>query len=671
MSRLFRDENPETRLALSDANVKRVEALERLMLAMEATPRGARMDAWAALERDARDALGGRGISAKSLQRIYADWRREGWRALTLNYATRPTQLPPAFVHFWKTLVLSFGVRRGARQAHAELRRRFDAWRGGDRASAIPGYDAVPERNAFTLIPEGWSYKNLTRAKFMPTAAETAASKGGALAARAFKAPVCVRRAAEPGMCYQFDDMWHDQFAVVPGFAAAVRPLEFAVEDESSACRVLYGVRPRLPRKDGTNEQLQGCEMALLLATLVSTIGWHRDGCVLKIENGTATVDAEQEAVLARISGGKIRVERGAMLSGAAFDGGFSGQARGNFKHKAALESSHSLIHSASSSIPGYAGNNRTVPEDSAGLVKARERLYRRAEKFLPPALLDKISLGVPGWDEYNRRYGEVVERVNRRTDHALSDWGGREVAEYRIDAAEDFRPVTAQTSAEVLAIVRRDPALFRLRKMSPREVFSAGSGALVRADYREAALLCRKFWTRVKVAQDRTISFKDGYGVFRKFYARIRREHSVEDLRAGLEVFAFTNPMCAGRGVLIFDDAARFIGESTDEIERLDPADKAAIERACGIAEGSFRDAIRSVNSFAKPKRDARRRAIVELDALAAETDSLNAALARAKNASRERVTIESDDDFDGALSAVRSGRADSASGDEDDLLF
>lgn len=666
MAQLFIDESPDVRVRVSDANVKRIERLEPLMTALEACPHGGKMALWAELS--ARSEL-----SEKSLQRIYGVWRREGWRALIVCYSNGSSPLPNAFVHWWKGLVLQFGVKRGVRQAHHELARRFDAWRKGDASAAIPGYAACPERDAATLLPAGWTYKNLSRTKYLPTKAETIAAKGGALAAREFKAPVCVKRAAEPGMVYQFDDMWHDHYASVPGFAQPVRPLEFACIDESSGCRVLFGVRPRLPRKDGTNEQLQGHEMALLLVTLLTMVGFHRDGCVLKVENGTATVDAEQEAVLTRISGGRIRVERGAMLGGGAFDGGYSGQARGNFKHKAALESQHSLIHNAASIMPAYSGNNRRVPEDTQGLLKARERLYKKAERFLPKELLDTISADECGWDDYNAQYCAIVERVNRRTDHNLTDWPGRDVAEYRTDTADDFRPVGAGTCREVVSLVCGNPLLYRRRKMSPREVFERGRGELIFADYREAALICRKWWKPARVRENKTFDFKDDYGTYHQFYARIRSESAVTNLLPGTEVFVFLNPMWGdAHGVLIFDAQARLIGESTDEIERLDAKDKAAIERACGIAEGSYRDAVRSINSFSKPKRDARRKAIVQLDKRCAEADAFLAAIDAANQQAREKVLAESDDDFDGIRSAFPvSPTATAISDEDDDILF
>lgn len=674
----FDDEMPEVRLGVADDNVKRIAALEPVMRELENCPRGQKMAFWyevaSKLAATYTPASGTEALSVKRLQAIYAQWKRVGWQALTLNYGKQGEEkLKPAFVQFWKSLVLQFGVKRGVRQAHHELRRRYLRWRAGDAASAIPGYDRCPEWDPATNLPSGWSYPNLNRKCYLPTKAETVAAKGGALAAREFKAPVCVKRAAEPGMVYQFDDMWHDHYASVPGFAQPVRPLEFACIDESSACRVLFGVRPRLPRKDGTNEQLQGHEMALLLATLLTTVGFHRDGCTLKVENGTATVDAEQEAVLHRISGGRIRVERGAMLSGGAFDGGFSGQARGNFKHKAALESQHSLIHNAASIMPAYSGNNRRVPEDTQGLLKKREQLYKKAEKFLPQELLDTISAGECGWDDYNAQYCAIVERVNRRTEHNLRDWEGREVAEYRTDTADEFRPVTAGTNREVVSLVCGDPLLFRRRKMSPREVFERGRSALIFVDYREAALLCRKWWKACRVRENKTIDFKDDYGVYHQFYARIRNATSVTDLLPGTEVFVFLNPMWGdAHGLLIFDAQARLIGESTDEIERLNANDKSKIERACGIAEGSFRDAVRSVNAFAKPRRDARRKAIVQLDERCSEADAFFTAIEEANQKAREKVLVESDDDFDGIKRVLPVAQnAAPLPDDDDDLLF
>lgn len=659
----FFSETPEVRLSVSESNRARIAVLEPVMEELLAFPRGCgKMVFWQEVAQRLavcyRPDSGADCLSVKRLQVIFAKWKREGWRALCLNYKPRGNEefLPEAFIQFWKGLVLQYGVGRSVAQAHQELVRRYNAWRKGDATQAMPGFPECPPRVAGTDLPLGWSYANLKRKKFLPSKAENTAAKVGMNAARDFKAPVCVKRAVEPGMVYQFDDMWHDHVASYRGLAAPVIPLEFTCLDESSGCRVLYGVRPRRPRKDGTNEQLQGSEMAILLATLLTDVGYHRDGCVLKIENGTATVSAEQEAVLTQISGGKIRVERGAMLAGSAWDGGFAGQARGNFKHKAHLESSHSLVHNAMSHLPGYRGNNRNVPEDTQGLMKARERLYNKLEKAgLPQEVIDGLSAGECSWDEFTARYAEVIERLNRRTNHNLCDWEERRIGEFRIDTNHEWMPVTAGTSREILELVSADENLFRTRKMSPREVWNAGLPNLVKADFREAALLCRKWWVSVKVSERHTIEFKEPYdGMRLKFYARIRSAQSVISLLPGTAVWAFFNPAWRERGVLLYDETGRFLGCSIDEIERIAATDEAKIRKAIGVAEGSFRENLRSVNALMKAKRDDRR------ERLAANQERIDSFLEKRRSASledqqRRRAMLESDDDFDGVWEKER----------------
>ena len=673
----FSEETPDVRLSVSEANRNRIAVLEPVMEALRAFPRGAgKMEYWheTALRLAAtyRPTSGTDCLSVKSLQRIYSRWRREGWRALALNYrgGAASENLPPAFVQFWKGLVLQFGVGRGVKQAHNELRRRFDAWRRGDASAAVPGFPECPPRVPGTELPAGWSYDNLKRARHLPTRAESVAAKAGMNAAREFRPPVCVRRAAKPGMVYQIDDMWHDHYASAPGFAAPVIPLQFGVLDEASACIVTYLIRPRLPRADGTNEQLQGAEMAFLLASLLADYGYHRDGCLLKVENGTAAVDADQEAVLAQISGGKIRVHRGAMLSGAAWDGGFSGQARGNFRSKAHIESAHSLIHNASSSVAAYRGVNRTVPEDTQGLIKARERMYRALEKAgFPQEVLDALSAGECAWNEFADRYAEIVDRLNARTDHDLADWEDNVVAEYRTDTNHDFAPVTSGTSRAVLSLVAGDVALYRTRKMSPAEVWRAGRSELVRVDAREAALLCRKYWTKVVVTDRKTVEFKERFsGKKIRYLARMRGETGVTDLNPGTTVFAFFNPLWSERGVLLFDADARFVGETVDEIERVDAADEDKIKKAIGVSEGAWRDAIRSVNAFMKPRRDERR------ERLAANQSGVERFFATVEKAkledARKRLdAVSDDDDFDGVLaSASNKASRDESPRAEDD---
>ena len=615
MKTLFQNATLAERVAVNEDNRRRIAALEPEMLALDAIgKRKGRTAAFA--DAAARVALKyrsrcGRVLNAKAIEAIFYRWRGEGWRALCRNY--RPSKLhdglPRAFIQFWKSLYLLPNVNRSGKSAYRELIRRWNAWRKGDATAAIPGYAECPPCAVGARVPLGWSAGNLLRKKYRPSLVEATSVKRGLLAAREHAPHIRKLRPDAPGKAFQFDDVWHDIYVSAPGFSKLVRPLAFGCLDESSGYYALTLTKPRLPETGDDAKtkhiQLNGEEMALLLATWASEVGWHRDGCVLKVENGTAAISPEQEEMLALISGGKIRVERGAMLAGKGYAGAYAGNARGNFRHKAALESLHSLLHTEQSLLPGYSGNNRDVPENTQGMIRARAKLYKE-NADLPPALRDMISAGELTFDEFQSAMGEIVANVNARTDHDLADWEKRITREYRTDAAEDFRPVTAATNAAVLAALGGDPNFIRVRKMSPREVWTNGLNALVRADYREAALLCRKFFKICRVNRNHEIAFTDGQMRERHtFLARIKTlSGATEVLGIGEMIHVFYNPFAADRGILVFNADGTFRGESAEEIKRIDQDDEEALVRAIGTSESVFREAVRGASALTDLQR-------------------------------------------------------------------
>ncbi|MBQ2732267.1 MAG: hypothetical protein IJF68_04390, partial [Opitutales bacterium] len=128
----------------------------------------------------------------------------------------------------------------------------------------------------------------------------------------------------------------------------------------------------------------------------------------------------------------------------------------------------------------------------------------------------------------------------------------------------------------------------------------------------------------------------------------------SVISLLPGTAVWAFFNPAWRERGVLLYDETGRFLGCAIDEIERIAATDEAKIRKAIGVAEGSFRDSLRSVNALMKAKRDDRR------ERLAANQERIDSFLEKCRSASledqqRRRAMLESDDDFDGVWEKER----------------
>lgn len=480
------------RQALSDANRERVRLLEEAFARLDALPpRGARMDAYAVLAAELSGKLPAisrkeKSLSAKTLMRLYADYRKRGWRALVVAYARKSDYitLPGAFLQFWKQLYLDFKVDGSGKQAHRALLDRLAAWRAGDAQSAIPGFGAPPQNQLGKEYPAGWSLPNLMRHR--PPKMLTALVKKGRSEAKGEYGPLVrrTRRDLEPGEVIMFDDVWQDHDVMYPGSATVVRPLGLVALDVASGKQISWGMRPRLRNEAGTHTALKAFDMEMIVADVLCRFGVHPNGTTFVLENGTANVSRKTaEFLKARFN---VDVIRSGVDRMPAFLGAISGDFKGNSRFKAALESHHNLMHNALSFLPGYTGKNRTPPEPTQGMKRAYAALIRQATKDgLPESVRNKLGVGHVDWMTFFEVYGAVLERVNARTDHDLEGWEKHLVTEARFSEnmpwgefnSEMFPPAVAEA---ILA----NPLTHRVRQLSPSEVWARGAGKLRRVSF-------------------------------------------------------------------------------------------------------------------------------------------------------------------------------------------
>ncbi|MEI8289830.1 MAG: hypothetical protein WCH99_10180 [Verrucomicrobiota bacterium] len=448
------------------------------------------------------------GVSVKTARRKYDVWRKSNdWRAL-VNRSKVPTRrgLDDEFVDYWKKLCEQNG--RKCRPAFRELRRR---WQRGDH---IPGLDNSLPRHA---LPFGCTYDNLIRHK--PTKFELVAARIGRSAAADFRPLVFTTRLGlNVGQFITFDDMWHDFKVVAAGQRRAMRLLQLHAHDIFSGCQFARGVKPRLEDEaTGKSVGLKEDEMLFLAAHVLGTFGYRADGCTFLVEHGTAALNETIEKVLLDLTGGKLTVSRSGIEGASAFAGQYAGRSKGNFRLKASLESLGNLIHNETANLiqfPGQTGSNSRVnlPEELHGRERASDGLIK-AMLALPADRAALLKLPFLEVNQARWLVEEIMERINRRTDHELEGWeeAGLTTVDYEVPG------VGLLTGAAVMELeeLRRNAVLAAAspiaRKLSPREVFDNGARCLVKFRPEQiAALLHTKTGREVKVGDDRVIEFLD-----------------------------------------------------------------------------------------------------------------------------------------------------------------
>lgn len=627
--KLFGGAALEETLALSARNRLRIQILEKEMLFILNSHEKMRAYETAAARTAGLlpDATGRRSLSAKSFQRLFAAWKKEGWTALCAEYASIRNRLPRAFILHWQKLYVRFKADRSGRRAHEELIGEWNRWRrNAPGAKPIPGYAVPPEEFGTTGVPFGWSERNLMR--HVPDRITVEAVRRGRHAA-AELAPMTLttRRSLEPGMVYMFDDVWHDLKVSFPGQRELIRPIELGAIDVASGCKIAYGMRPRVwidgeTKGTGHYEGLRGTDMAMVVADVLCNCGIHPDGCLLCVENGTAAISEEQEEFLARISGGKIRVQRGGIDNLPAFDGGFAGNPRGNSRFKAPLESLHNLFHNQLSCLPSYSGKDRTPPEDSQGEDFEFRKLIAQAAKLeLPQDVIDRLGVGNAAWGDFLDFYAKAVEKINARAAHALEGWERNLVTEVRLARGGEWLPAERSLLGDaVFEALTSNPETHRVRQASPLEVWRRGAAKLQRVPF--AAMIdfvsARKADGSLdvpvrKVSAKRQIVIRAdaqnpvGF-VFGAFVEDARGNTLLLD--AEREYKTILNPF-APTELLVLDMQDRYLGTSHDLVKRVAKNDSEELARSAGIRRGQFARLLDPARALGEETRERRLKAL------------------------------------------------------------
>ena len=568
------------------------------------------------------------GWSAKRLEtqfhayRRSADWtvlvdRAKAGRDWWVSVAdTHLPTLPPRFVEHWKSRCAQ-NQRDKARSAWTGMVNQWRRWRAGDASAAIPGYQAAPCPNAKTDLPDGWSYGNLMR--FVPTRFERKLIQIGPKAAAAFRPRVLATRVGlAVGQYVMADDYWHDFGVLAPRARRSSRLLQFHLLDLASGCNVDRGFKPALEDEmSGVEERLKEREMLFLLAHFLGEYGYRKEGTTLICEAGTATVREKDERLLADLTGGLVRVERGPCSGAAAFAGMFGGRSGGNPCFKASLESWGNLGHNMMAGVlqfPGQTGSNSRVnlPEPLHGRER-HARMLAEAMVGMPVEQAERLRLDYLRYAEAITLVNQVTDAINARTDHELEGWRecGHVTTEWRHDVDTPWLPLERllgiqdpEKRQRIADYVNSVPNLTRERALSPAEVWRRGSRDFVKLPPHAAAMLLGEVEGREviirnnmielmvpEVSPDEPIHYepviRDGSGPERR-------------LRQDSKWLARVNPLSPGR-LFVYDAKGGFVG-TCPRWDRVSRADTEGLRRAFGRANHAEAELVAEARAIAAP---------------------------------------------------------------------
>lgn len=548
------------------------------------------------------------GMSRATFDRKITAANRQGWRGLVPNYKGA-VSLPGDFVQHWKRLVES-NQRKTAPAYRALLRE----WK---ERMPIPGYAGHP---GWPNLPRGWDQRNLYR--YQPTKFEMAALRHGLSRATSLHAPKVL--STRVGLWHLshivWDDVWLDMKTHLLTQRKPCRVLQIGALDLLSACRFHYGMRPQLMRADGTRESLSEADMRFALAAQLYHYGISPRGTTMVIEHGTAAIRDHVRDILSRGLGDLITFNDSGMTGKIqAIAGMGDGKGGGgNFRHKAALESLHNLMHNELAALPGQTGHDRDEPEFLGVMEREHEWLQRLAANLPPEVARHLRSPFLEYHSQLVPTVAGVLRTINERQDHNLQGWAecGFITRNYRLtpDAAqwmseEQLMSLALPARQAMTAIAQADPRCMMPVKLSPAQVFERGrAGEVMRVPLPIIAEILyldlaqpRKCERGEFTFQDITLAPETLHFEGRIMTSDGREEELVDGETYDLVVNPFDPSIGNGRGSAFVYSATRqkgaFLGLAR-RVQRHCRADQEAAEHAFGRIKTRMADRLAATRS-------------------------------------------------------------------------
>ncbi len=406
------------------------------------------------------------GWSHKNLDTLARQWAESGYNDLALLdrrkhqelQRAKAVGLPQEFLIWAGGMMLK--NKRKSRPQHRAIIRQWEEWRKtGNPDYAIPGYDMAPPPGDRSRIPDGWSYSQLMK-KAQPPVEELAIARIGTVAAKEFLPFIPGTREGIRFLEWVFcDDVEQDRNIVLPGYIDPMRLLQLGTLCYGSGVYLKFGLRPDLPKGDGTRERLKRRDFLFLVAHMLLEFGYPLDYKMhIVVERATATMTLAEAQFLYDISDGQILVGYTSMQG--EFVVAWQEKASGNPDGKGPLESWHNLFHNEMAAIEGHVGKDR---DHSPAALQGSDRevvALNKAALLLTPDQRRHLKLPYATFAQAHAETLQIVHRINRRRDHELE--GFEHVMDWRVKGL----PMDWQPEA---ALVTLDPAMRSRVEFLPR----------------------------------------------------------------------------------------------------------------------------------------------------------------------------------------------------------
>lgn len=372
--------------------------------------------------------------------------------------------------------------QRNNTAAFRTLRKRW-----ATRRVTIPGYETWP---GWPKVPAGWTDGNLGKiVKDATNAARLRSIRVGTSSKTNTFLPTVLttRTNLWPGAVIQLDDVWHTNFVTLGKKREVVRVLELGALDLFSACRFHFGAKPRRQRENKSWETIGGADMRMFLAGMFHQFGYSPSGTMLMSEHNTAKVSEDIARILYDSTHGMIRVDYQPIEGKqAALCGYWAGTEGGNFRAKACLESTHSLMHNDLGHLSMQTGHNSHGLQGPVTTDRIASYILRIVKSVLEKVPHREHLLRLPALDFHTQFYPFLVDYyqfgLNGRHDHDLEGWEalGHVISQYttipgsgQFFDEETFLKLPTPSQTAIRHAAAADPQSWsRRHKLSPLDVW-------------------------------------------------------------------------------------------------------------------------------------------------------------------------------------------------------
>ncbi len=409
------------------------------------------------------------------------------WKTLVPAYWLPETKHNPAFIAWLAKHAGGYQRDQGDAAAIRELK--LVLWPEGK--VRIPGYgtwrdefkrrfrdEPVPPDCPPDLYPAGWSDRQLYR--LMPEPAHLEIVRHGVADAEEHFAQILNDRTKLYfGQIIIIDDFWAPmkvqhgrQICFVMGLAAI---------DWASGAWVHHAIMPGEKLPDGTRSSLTAKHMQWFIGGLLRVLrGLPRDRTItLLVENNTASVSTELEAVIKATFQGRVLIRRSGLLQGKqglVLEHGFRERGgKWRAEGKGLIESGFNLVKNEMCSLPGQRGSKERTNGHAAFPDQERYAVALLKNDVLTEAHVAMMKFPFLTYPDAVGLVRRIFERINAYRDHKCR--GFEQVTEWRLSEKDQWTvygtlPTPEQQArldagAEIISRTLPESRIMRARRLA------------------------------------------------------------------------------------------------------------------------------------------------------------------------------------------------------------